>query len=915
MKKMLLFCLICVSVLAQAQTRLVTGIVTSSSDGTPVAGANITVKGSSEGTVSDADGKFSVSVTGDPVVLSISFIGFATQEVTVPASNYVTVVLVSSAEELQEVVVSTGRGSARTFTDTPLPVDNFTAKDLATTGQPTFDKALQYRVPSFNTVNTPVNDATSLFDPYELRNLGPSRTLILINGKRKNLTSLIYTQTSPGRGETGADLTAIPTDAIKRVEILRDGASAQYGSDAIAGVMNVILKDKYEGGTITVNTGSSLNYGGGMFGVNMSNGASLKNKGFINYHFSVLRQSSINRKDPIDADADASGLTNNSAYSISQVKKFLSKYPDGFNKNGTPDNTSAKFLINTEIPLGENTTLYANAAYVFRKSKSYANYRQPYWRLDHGLLHTVPTSGGIDYTVDAASYDDGTPGFVADATTDQGNGLYNGYIGYQPTMEGNLNDYNGTLGLRTKTANGWNQDMSFTVGGNSMLFTVDNTVNRSLRKNSPISFRPGGFAFNHFVGNIDLSKNITRQLYVGLGMEARSENWHLIAGDTASYSGQGANSFFGYLPDNSIKANRMNIGAYFDVNYDIFERWMVGGTFRTEKYTDFGMANVYKLVTRVKLGEKATLRASYSTGFRAPTLHQEYLSLSQASFSGSNIVITGLANNFSVAARSLGVPKLKAETSDNVTVGFGLNPNRNLSVTVDYYYITIKDRIVYGNEVTDVSKNITNVSFFTNAAKTRTSGIDVVASYKGIALGSNLLNLNLAGNYTIENTLVGGWQGVNAQSGLPLFNQTQESLMTSSRPKFKFILGADLTVSKFTFNLNNTLFGPNKFNNADLSSDLNLEFKTKLLTDANIGYNITPKANISITIQNIFNVMPQYKFTARNAAGEVILKDPVQVKAQVNAITFDGRYPIYTYDGSHFSQFGTMLMAQLNYKF
>ncbi len=913
MKKLLLFCLICVSVLAQAQTRLVTGIVTSSSDGTAVAGANVTVKGSSEGTVTDADGKFSISVTGDPIVLSISFIGFATQDVTVPASNYVAVILQSSAEELQEVIVSTGRGSQRTFTDSPLPVDNFMAKDLTTTGQPTFDKALQYRVPSFNVVNTPVNDATSLFDPYELRNLGPSRTLILINGKRKNLTSLIYTQTSPGRGETGADLTAIPTDAIKRVEILRDGASAQYGSDAIAGVINVILKDKYEGGTITVNTGSSLNYGGGMFGVNMSNGASLKNKGFINYYVSVLRQSSINRKDPIDSDAEI-GFTTGSAYSISQVKSFLSKYPDGFNKNGTPDNTSAKFLINTEVPLTDNTTLYGNAAYVFRKSKSYANYRQPYWRLDHGLLHT-PDPSQPDYTADAAGYDDTTPGFVAEVATDQSNGLYNGYIGYQPTFEGNLNDYNGTLGLRTKTSNGWNQDMSFTVGGNSMLFTVDNTVNRSLRKNSPISFRPGGFSFNHFVGNIDLSKNITRKLYVGLGMETRSENWHLIAGDTASYSGQGANSFFGYLPDNSIKANRVNIGAYFDVNYDVTDSWLVGGTFRTEKYTDFGIANVYKFVSRVKIGEKATLRGSYSTGFRAPTLHQEYLSLSQASFSGNNIVITGLANNVSVAARALGVPKLKAETSDNLTFGVGLNPSRNLSVTIDYYYITIKDRIVYGNEVTDASKNIYSVSFFTNAAKTRTSGIDVVASYKGIAVGSNILNLNLAGNYTIENTLVGGWQGLNAQYGLPLFNQTQESLMTSSRPKFKFILGGDLTVSKFTFNLNNTLFGPNKFNNADLSSDLNVEFKTKLLVDLNIGYNITPKANISVTAQNLFNVIPQYKFTARNASGEAILNDPVQVKAQVNNITFAGRYPIYTYDGSHFSQFGTMLMAQLNYKF
>ncbi|MFM7488368.1 MAG: TonB-dependent receptor plug domain-containing protein, partial [Cytophagales bacterium] len=365
-------------------------------------------------------------------------------------------------------------------------------------------------------------------------------------------------------------------------------------------------------------------------------------------------------------------------------------------------------------------------------------------------------------------------------------------MGYQPTFEGDLNDYNGTVGLRTKNSNGWNTDMSLTVGGNKMLFTVDQTVNRSLGRNSPISFKPGGFNFNHMVGNIDVSKNITEKLFIGLGVEARSENWQLIAGDTASYSGQGANSFFGYLPDNAINANRLNVGAYFDLSYDITDNWMVGGTYRAEHYTDFGDANVYKLLSRFKIGEVVTLRASYSTGFRAPTLHQQYLSLSQASFVNGDIQITGLANNSSRAAQLLGVPKLKPETSENFTAGLGLNPSRNLSVTIDYYSITISDRIVYGNEVSNASVGINGVSFFTNAAKTRTSGIDVVASYKGLMIGTNTLNFNLAGNYTIENTLVGGWQGLNASYGLPLFNQTQESLMTSSRPLYKFILGADM---------------------------------------------------------------------------------------------------------------------------
>ena len=241
-KKILLFTMIVLSGAAVfAQERVVTGTVTDSQSGEPIPGANITVKGSSLGTGTTVAGKFSLSIPSGSSTLVVSFVGYLTQEVELGASNSVDVKLVNDATQLQEVVVSVGRGSQRTITDTPLPIDNFSAADIKTTGQISFDKALQYRVPSFNTVNTPVNDATSLFDPYELRNLGPSRTLILINGKRKNLTSLVYTQSSPGRGETGADLSAIPTDAIKRVEILRDGASAQYGSDAIAGVINIIL--------------------------------------------------------------------------------------------------------------------------------------------------------------------------------------------------------------------------------------------------------------------------------------------------------------------------------------------------------------------------------------------------------------------------------------------------------------------------------------------------------------------------------------------------------------------------------------------------------------------------------------------------------------------------------------------------
>jgi iron complex outermembrane receptor protein len=915
------------SVAVFAQNREISGTVTDAENGSPLPGANITIKGTSIGTATDVDGKYKLSVPSNASALVVSSIGYTTQEVAVGVSNVIDIKLAAASSELDEVIVTVGRGSQRTLTDTPLPVDNFTSSELRTSGQITFDKALQYRVPSFNTVNTPVNDATSLFDPYEIRNLGPSRTLILINGKRKNLTSLVYTQTGPGRGETGADLSAIPTDAIKRVEILRDGASAQYGSDAIAGVMNIILKDNYDATSVSLTTGSTVNYGGQSYGVNYNSGANFNNKGFINYHISFNRQEAAIRKDAIDALSDARDLTNNTPTSIAQVQNYLKRFPDGNNKNGTPDNTSAKFLLNGAIPVGANSEIYFNAAYVYRKSVSNANYRQPYWRIDHGLLHTTdPTQP--DYTVDSESY--GSPAIPDDPLTpadesqpasaiftevnaDKLAGLYRGYIGYQPTFEGDLSDYNGTLGFRSQDINGWKQDMSITVGGNKMLFTVDNTVNRSLRKNSPVSFKPGGFSFNHIVGNMDFSKAVRDNVFVAIGSEFRTESWELIDGDTASYSGQGANSFPGFQKRNAIKATRFNIGAYLDVTWDITKDFLIGGTFRAERYSDFGNASVFKLTSRYKIGETITIRGSYSTGFRAPTLHQQYLSLSQASFSGGDIVITGLANNSSREARLLGVPKLKAEKSTNISFGFGFNPIRDLSITADYYSINIEDRIVYGTEVSNAFVN--NISFFVNAAETQTSGLDIVANYRNISLGANKLSVNLAGNYTFKNELVGGFKGVNNRIGLPIFNQSQESLLTTSRPQYKFILGGDLTIGKLSINLNNTLFGPTKFNNADLSSDLRVEFLPKVLTDIGLSYNFDSRTSLSVTVQNLLNVFPEYQLKAMNAAGETLLKNPAAVKDQISYITFNGRYPVLTYDGSHFSQMGTTYLAQLSYKF
>lgn len=904
----------------------VSGNITDS-DGLALAGVNIIEKGTTNGATTDFDGNYSINVA-DNATLVFSYIGFATQSIKVTGKSTINVKL-SEGMQLDEFIVVGSRTAPRSNADTPLPVDVVGAKDLTSTGQMTFDKALQYRIPSFNTVQTPVNDATSLLDPYEIRNMGPSRTLILINGKRKNLSALLYTQTSPGRGETGADISAIPTDAIKRVEILRDGASAQYGSDAIAGVMNIILKDTPNEGSATIRTGITSEGDGEMFGVAINNGSSIgEDKGFVNYTIDLSKVNLANRPGTVNAAGEAGDF----GADIADVQEFLGRNPDANNINGSPETAAAKFSVNFGYDLSENTSLYANAAYVYKSVNSFANYRTPYWR-----------------TVDDFPY-------LADFFPGDNPNTAGGYDGYVPTFEGLLSDYNATVGFKS-TINDWNIDASFTTGGNTQTYKVNQSHNRNVvyspsvfidannngsvddgeitegseiyRANSQQSFDPGGTRFSHNIGNIDISRILSDKISIGVGAEFRTETFEVIEGELASYDGGGADSFAGNAPQNSGKFNRYNIGGYFSLDYDVSDAFLLSGTVRTENYSDFGNAFVYKFSSRYKFSDAFTLRGSISSGFRAPTLHQIYTQKAQYSFiPGQGIQVGGLINNVSTQAKLLGIPQLDAETSQNFTIGFGGKANK-FSYTLDYYNIAVKDRIVLGTEIgasgdatnpLDIllaANNLSDISFFSNAIDTKTSGIDVVLGYRGIALGEGSLDLNLSGNYTIQNERDGAVKDIPivANAGQSVFNDTQDALLFSSRPITKWILGANYDINKFGFSLNNTLFGKTTFQQQGLDSNIFTEFTPKVVTDLGINYSATEKLTIALNLNNILNVLPEWSFKSKNAAGDAILADAAQVQNQSNLITFNQRYSQMTYDGYHFSQLGAMFNLSLNYKF
>ncbi|WP_080318723.1 TonB-dependent receptor [Croceivirga radicis] len=906
---------------------VVTGKVTDE-NGIALAGVNILEKGTSNGTTSDFDGNYSISVAND-ATLVFSYIGFGTNEIKVAGQSTINVTL-SEGVQLEEFIVVGSRTAPRSNTDTPLPVDVLPAKELTSTGQVTFDKALQYKIPSFNTVQTPVNDATSLLDPYEIRNMGPSRTLILINGKRKNLSALLYTQTSPGRGETGADISAIPTDAIKRVEILRDGASAQYGSDAIAGVMNIILKDSPETGSATLRGGITSEGDGEMYGIAVNNGTPIgDDKGFVNYTVDLSKVNLANRPGTVDAEGEAGDF----GADLATVQEFLGRRPDAGNINGSPETAAAKFSANFGYDISDNTELYANAAYVYKNVNSFANYRTPYWR-----------------TVDDFPY-------LADFFPGNNPNTAGGYDGYLPTFEGLLSDYNGTVGFRS-TINDWNVDLSFTTGGNLQTYKVNNSHNRNFvyspstwvdangngtiddgevtessqlyRENSPRSFDPGGTRFSHNVGNIDISRLLSDKVSIGFGAEFRTETFEVIEGGLASYDGGGADSFAGNTPQNSGKFNRYNIGGYFSLDYDVTDAFLLSGTVRAENYSDFGGAFVYKFSSRYKFSDALTLRGSVSSGFRAPTLHQIYTQKAQYSFiPGQGIQVGGLVNNVSSQAQLLGIPQLDAETSNNFTIGVGGKINNHFSYTLDYYNIAVKDRIVLSTEIGPTEagntaldqvladNNLSDVSFFVNALDTRTSGLDVVFSYKDIALGAGNLDFNLSGNYTFQNERDGAVKNPTLveNAGQSVVNDTQEALFFTSRPRTKWILGANYQLDKLGISLNNTYFGKTTFKQQGMDPNIRTEFTPKVVTDLGFNYNATDKLTLALNINNILNVLPEWSFKAENAAGETLLADPAQVKTQSNLITFNQRYSQMTYDGYHFSQLGTLFNLSVNYKF
>jgi len=848
----------------------VSGTVSDAS-GNPIPGVNVVEKGTTNGTASDFDGNYSISVSSN-ATLVFSYVGYGTVEQAVNGATMN--VTLSEGEKLDEIVLTGNRSKPRTILDSASPIDNISFEELTSGGQNNIEAMLTFKVPSFNAQNQAISDATAHYDPADLRGLGPSRTLVLINGKRKNQSAQVFLNRTPGKGEVGVDLKSIPTAAIERVEILRDGASAQYGSDAIAGVINMVLKKNAEYSTFNVKSGITSQGDGFNFAADYNTSMAFGDGGYVNLTLGYSDQKLTNR-------AGTPGIADLPDDARQNEIDWAKANPDLGMHVGQPDITKSDLFVNMAHPIGDNMELYSFHGLTMRSGRSFAYYRAPYWRRD-----------------------------VADADFITPSDNFNGY---QPTFETEIDDNINVLGLKFK-AGGWDADASITYGKNSVSYTVNNSVNRDyLADNgtSPRTFHPGGYSLSNVITNLDFSKVYNDVVSASFGFENKTEYFEAIEGDPLSYYGAGSDSFAGIKPAEAGEWNRDNFAVYAGVDLDLSEALLVSLAGRNENFSDFGSNFSWKAAGRLKLGESGVFRASHSTGFRAPTLHQRHLTNSQYIIVASSPepLLQGTLANNNAAVEALGVPNLFAETSKNTSFGLTYKHNSNFSASLDFYQINVNDRVLFSSQIGSDDDNTTTnpveqiledngvvaVQFFINAGDTKTTGVDFVMNYRNIELGNGTLDASLAANFNKTTIASINTPDALAENGYDIFARIEKGLITNARPRSKVILGLDYNCKNWDLGLYNTAFGEVTITSPNGAS-FDQTLASKIATDISASYNITRNLSLTGIINNLFDVYPDV------------------TKASTGTAQAGSRF-VYSSEVQQLGQLGTVYNVALRYQF
>ena len=882
----LIFTLASVSAIAQTQT--IKGKVTDN-NGNPLEGVTIQLTKAKNNTLSGKNGDFSINAAINDI-LAFSYIGYVTKKQTI-VSTTINVSLIPSTSELQDVVLIGTRGTGRAKIESPVPVDVIKLSDVGVnTARMDLTSTLNFVAPSFNYNKQSGSDGADHVDIGTLRGLGPDQTLVLINGKRRHSTALVGLFGTRGRGGSGVDLNGFAQSSVDRIEILRDGAAAQYGSDAIAGVMNVVLKKNIGEWNITTgvagyydkkfntfqfrDTKDYLNAGsidGITQSLSINRGFALGNKGgFVNLSFDFLDQGKTFRQAASSNIADPNGLPTNT---------WRQGFGDGsLNAYGT--------MMNLELPIGDKgLKFYAFGGMNNKKSDAYAYTRN--WSAKPTRF-PVSANGNIIYVPDIMF------------TSGSGDTSYN------PHILANIKDMSLAAGLTQTTSNGWNWDLSNTMGYNGFHYYGAGTFNASNIGNiMQTRFDDGGFEFFQNTTNLDFSKHYGTLnqggLKVSFGAELRAEKYNIFQGEYASFAAfpnsvglqqaPGAQGFPGFSPDDKVNASRNVTGGYIDLEYTPNDALLITGALRGENYSDFGSVITYKSSFRYKLTSNFNFRGSFSTGYRAPSLQQKYFSNTLTSFSQGELVQSRIARNDDAITKLAGIPSLKQETSINKSLGFTWKPFRNFNITVDGYSIEMKDRIVLSGlfSAADASLpialtnklnqlGVSTAQFFANAVNTTNTGVDIVADYNIKTSNTSKLKLLLVANFQnlhINNIQVPAALNTNTYNANTFFNDREQYFLKASAPASKYSFSADFTDKKFSLGTRFTYFGkivtsgfgvngdgihpevPTDANDQILVPEI-FNYNGKMTTDIYGSVKLSKATTWIIGADNIFNIHPDF---------------------------------------------------------
>jgi iron complex outermembrane receptor protein len=922
-----------VALAAHAQTVTVTGRVLSTT-GEAQPGATVLERGTTNGTSTGPNGDFTLSVQPG-ATLTISAIGFATQQVPVNGRTNVEVRLTASATDLGDVVVTGSRATeGRSNILTTAPVDVISSREIRAFAQTDVSQVMSYVAPSFQSSRQSISDGTDFLDPASLRGLGPDQVLVLVNGKRRYSQSLVNINGTIGRGSVGTDLNVIPTASIKRIEVLREGAAALYGSDAIAGVINIQLKDDTTHFSASSLYGQTTQSDGKTEQVDFSTGINLNHRGFLDLSGQFLNRSYTNRS--FEDTAPLIYLGNNggnypASATTEQSRRDLKAQDDalvarnGFDRRdlrvGQSDSRNFGAMFNGAYNVGAGYEVYFFGGAAYRTGRGPGFNRLP----------NQPTQSDLSL-------------------------FPNGYL---PFINSVINDHSGAIGVR-KNLGGFAVDLSNTFGRNNLAFTIDGSINAALAQGTgqinPTSFYAGRLAFMQNTTNLGISRHFTEvgplaTLNVAAGGEFRVDNYLIQKGEFASYFGAyggriasngspaapGSQVFPGYQPQDEVNKTRNNVAGYLDLESDLTERLLVHLAGRAENYSDFGGNVSGQAGARFSIIDALALRGTIGNGFRAPSLQQRYFSNTSTQFISGNPQQVLTVNNDNPIVRNsfdatgqkgFGVEPLKQEKSTNYGLGLTATVARQLTLTVDAYLIDIKDRIVLSSSFTRNNPlvntilgtlPVSQVQFFANAVNTRTKGLDIVANER-IALGANSrLLLTAAANFnqtqvtsfnssssTINSDQTAGVENLQNR----LFDRSQRTRLERGNPRSKINLSAAYTVGKFGVEARTVRFG--EISTADANparANLDQTFSAKWITDLTVSVQLAKQLGLTLGVNNLFNVYPDKIYVDPRNNPNNFSVDPA---TSYNSSLDNSNRGRYLYSANQFGFNGAYYFGRLN---